>query len=241
MKHFESYSIKLQRRKRILVFVKYIIIIFFAYEIFVNYCIRTYRVETNSMSPNIQSGYHIVASSLVYGINAPFSYGKMITFSYPKRGDVVIILHNKKEPNIFNIVINAVIKFFTLQQCQIPTDSVPANGLLIRRIIGVPGDVMYMNNYLVYNKTQKSYHFLSEYEVSSEVYDLVLQNNELWPDNLPFSSKFDSITLGENQYFVLSDTRTKINDSRYWGVISVDDILAKVIAIYWPVQRMKKF
>lgn len=240
MKHFESYSVKLQRRKKVFTILKYLLIVFISFEIFINYFFRPYKITNDSMSPNLVENYRVITSPLVYGINVPFSNKKLITFTLPKRGDIVTISQNSKEPSIFFQCINAIIRFFTLQQCQLSNSDGDNNVILVRRIVGVPGDTIYMNNYLVYNKTQKSYHFLSEFEVSSETYDLVTPANEAWSDSLPFSSKFEAITLGENQYFVLSDNRTKINDSRYWGVISLDNIIAKVILVYWPFQKMQK-
>lgn len=240
MKHFESYSVKLQRRKKVFAVLKYILIIFFSFEIFLNYFFRPYKISNDSMYPNLLEEYRVIASPLVYGINVPFSNKKMITFTLPKRGDIVIISQNPKKPAMFFRCINALVRFFTLQQCQLPDPYSDRNSILVRRIVGIPGDTIYMNNYLVYNKTQKSSHFLSEFEVSSETYDLVTPTTETWNDSLPFSSKFEAITLGENQYFVLSDNRTKINDSRYWGVISLNAINAKVIFLYWPFQKMQQ-
>ncbi|HON89355.1 MAG TPA: signal peptidase I [Spirochaetia bacterium] len=240
MKHFESYSVKLQRRKKIFSFLQYILIVFLSFELFINDFARPYKITNDSMSPNLLENYHVITSPLVYGIKAPFSNKKLITFALPKRGDIVTISQSSKTPSVFLQCLNAIVRFFTLQQCQIFDAYTDNTGVLVRRIVGIPGDTIYMDKYLIYNKNQKSYHFLSEFEVSSETYDLVTQSHELWPDSLPFSSKFEAITLGENQYFVLSDNRTRINDSRYWGVISLDNIIAKVILVYWPFQKFQK-
>ena len=240
MKHFESYSVKLQRRKKFFAIIKYLLIVFISFEIFLNYFFRPYKIANDTMSPNLAENYRVITSPLVYGINAPFSNKKLITFTLPKRGDIVTISQNSKKPSIFFQCINAIVRFFTLQQCQLSNLYADNNVVLVRRIVGVPGDTIYMDKYLVYNKTQKSYHFLSEFEVSLEKYDLVTPANEAWSESLPFSSKFGAITLGENQYFVLSDNRTKINDSRYWGVINLDTIIAKVILTYWPFQKLQE-
>lgn len=240
MKHFESYSLRLQKRKKILDFIKYFVFIFISFEILINYFIKTYRIENDIMAPNLLPGNHVIASSLRYGINIPFSYKKLLVFDMPKRGDIVLISQNRVQGGVFYQTGNAIIKFFTFQQIHLPRPSTNSYHQTVRRIIGIPGDTIYMNDFLVYNKTKASLHYLSEYEVSQQAYDLVVEKSTFWPEDLPFSSKFDEITLGENQYFVMSDNRSKINDSRYWGVITLDDIVAKILFVYWPYKNMRK-
>ena len=86
----------------------------------------------------------------------------------------------------------------------------------VKRVIGVPGDTIYINNGRIY------------------------LNDELYKENLDVERienpgiAATPITLLENQYFVLGDNRNSSEDSRYEsvGFVSNEDILGKVWAKY---------
>jgi len=52
------------------------------------------------------------------------------------------------------------------------------------------------------------------------------------------ASPTNSVTLGEDQYFVLGDNSAMSLDSRYFGPIKRDAIVGRVSTIYWPFTRM---
>lgn len=55
------------------------------------------------------------------------------------------------------------------------------------------------------------------------------------------SSKLDNfgpIVVPEGEYFFLGDNRNKSSDSRYFGCVSEELLVAKVMLRYWPVSRL---
>lgn len=89
----------------------------------------------------------------------------------------------------------------------------------IKRIIGLPGDIVEIKDGIVsINGTD-----LYEPYVASQP----PQNNE----------DSDPIILSDDEYFVLGDNRNNSSDSRSWGPIKRDDIIGKAWFVYWPPSR----
>ena len=44
-------------------------------------------------------------------------------------------------------------------------------------------------------------------------------------------------TIPPGQYLLLGDHRDSSNDSHVWGLVPRSHLLAKPMAIYWPVER----
>jgi signal peptidase I len=89
----------------------------------------------------------------------------------------------------------------------------------IKRVIGVPGDRLEVNNGTVVVTGRA----LVEDEVPSEFRD---QNS------LPIQ------TVPPDEYFVLGDHRSSSNDSRSWGMVPRSYIYGKAVFIYWPFDKM---
>jgi signal peptidase I len=161
-----------------------------------------------------------------------------------KRGSLVFIENEEKKQNIFKKSINAVVSFFTLQ-LYAPFDrqnNISAKYLL-RRVVGLPGDTIYMKDFILYVKRTGEEHFLTEFEVSDYDYNINTEGlTEDWKEDLPFSGAMDEITLGEDQYFLLCDNRLHSFDSRLMGKIEAKTkIKQRIICKYWPINKIKLF
>jgi len=47
------------------------------------------------------------------------------------------------------------------------------------------------------------------------------------------------IKVPNGSYYVLGDNSSSSRDSRYWGFVPKNNLIGKVIVIYWPIHRMK--
>ncbi len=83
----------------------------------------------------------------------------------------------------------------------------------IKRIIGVPGDVIRTDRTEVWVNGLK----LSEPYIS-----------------VPANPVADTWRVPQNQYFVMGDNRGVSDDSRYWGDVPKDFIVGKAVVVYWP-------
>jgi signal peptidase I len=116
-------------------------------------------------------------------------------FSTPQRGDV-IILQSPKNPDID----------------------------YIKRVIGLPGETIKVNEGKVYLNGQ----------LFQETYLSV--TTPIFPGG--FLQDNQEVTVPENNYFVMGDNRPGSSDSREFGFVPYEHIIGKVIFRYFPVDRL---
>jgi len=113
-------------------------------------------------------------------------------FQNPQRGDVVILRYPLNPQ-----------KFF------------------IKRIVGLPGETVIIEQGIVKIKRGGEIMTLEEAYISDDV--------------VTFG---ETITvLGDNDYFVLGDNREDSADSRVWGVLKADHVVGKAFLRLWPLSK----
>jgi signal peptidase I len=105
--------------------------------------------------------------------------------------------------------------------------------LLIKRVIGVPGDTIEIQVQTVFNPTTG----LEERNV------LVMRNGVVLDEpyfvNRPCNNCRDRVwTLGEDEYFLMGDNRNHSNDSRAFGPVHREAIVGRAIFRYWPPEQL---
>ena len=93
----------------------------------------------------------------------------------------------------------------------------------IKRIIGLPGETVYISNDVIYIKGAKD----KDYKEFKEYYGLY--------DGNPQFTDCNPITIGEDEYFVLGDNRYDSDDSRNSvGLVKKDTIIGKAVFRFFP-------
>ena len=96
----------------------------------------------------------------------------------------------------------------------------------IKRVIGVPGDTVMLKDGDVYLNGQK-----------------LNQSDFLDPNVKTYGGSFlkdgDTITVPDNEYFVMGDNRPYSSDSREWGFVPVGNIIGDSMVVYWPINEME--
>ncbi len=206
--------------------------------------VSSFRVDSVSMSPAVRPNEKVLASIVSFGPRVPFTRVKLPGIEKPARGDLVVV-----QPPFFNddsllrLIFEPFVNFLTFQKATLfrESDGRRAQGFLIKRIIGVPGDTLRMRGFLVSIKPRGAPEFIQESDLIGPRYSpqtaLSARN---WKPELPFSGNSDAIVLRDEEYFVLGDNRPESSDSRSWGPITDSRILAKVFLRYWPPRDFGK-
>ncbi|MDR1466528.1 MAG: signal peptidase I [Treponema sp.] len=220
-----SYAEKKEQSQRVSAILIYLLLFFVLYISFTSFLFSMRSMESDSMQPSIHAGDRFIFSSyLLYSPDL-------------QRGSIVLFdIEAGKESGLFEIIIDGITRLFTFQQI---SASKRESGLYIKRVIALPGDEVSMTNFVMRVKPKDSPYQGTEFEMSEEHYDITIpQVPALWDESLPFNGSMDTVVLGEDECFLLSDDRSNTNDSRNWGPISISRIKGRAIFRYWPLNRI---
>ncbi len=156
--------------------------------------VNPYRIPSSSMEPTLH------CARPQPGCEAGFSDRVLANrFIYhlrdPKRGDIVVF----KTPRQ------------AVERCG-------AGGTFVKRLIGLPGDVLKERNGFIFIDGKK----LDEPYVKPDERD----NQNFGPAKIP-----------AGRYFMMGDNRSASCDSRVWGSVPRENLIGEVFMIYWPPQR----
>ncbi len=96
----------------------------------------------------------------------------------------------------------------------------------IKRVVGLPGDTIMVNNGSVY--------------VNGNLYD---ESSYLDESVKTYGGTFlkdsETVTVPDNEYFVMGDNRPYSSDSREWGFVPTANIIGKSMLVYWPLNEIR--
>ena len=99
------------------------------------------------------------------------------------------------------------------------------NKLLIKRVIGLPGETIRLSDGLVYiNGLPLDETYLAP--------NTQTQQEQAFQEGLEYKIPSDS-------YIVMGDNRTKSTDSREWGFLPKDLIVGRAVLVYFPLNRIR--
>ncbi len=155
-----------------------------------------------SMLPTLVDGDKVWVNKLAYDVKVPFTDVTLAKLSDPTRGDIVII------------------------------DSAQARKRLVKRIVGVPGDqVEIQNNALIINGDSVDYEVLSRDGGAMIIEEALPGRNHqvrLTQYLMNASSRsYGPVVVPENRYFVLGDNRNSSADSRVYSFIPRGEIIGR--------------
>ncbi|NKB15210.1 signal peptidase I [Ralstonia solanacearum] len=188
-------------------------------------------VPSGSMNPTLIEGDFILVNRLAYGIRVPATTVWLKRGNEPRRGDVVVF-------------------------------SSPENGTkLVKRLIGLPGDVVEMRGEALYiNHQRLACTPLPDVAPGALPQATAAQPHDLWTEALPDHPhpvmvlpkvaalrSFGPIVVPADQYLMLGDNRDNSRDSRYFGLVPRQNLIARAshVAVsfdpdHWYLPRLAR-
>ncbi|MFK7863511.1 MAG: signal peptidase I [Pseudohongiellaceae bacterium] len=163
-----------------------------------------------SMQPTLLDGDKVWVNKLAYDVKIPFTEISLAATNDPARGDIVII------------------------------DSKKAGKRLVKRIVGLPGDTIYMqNNALVINGEAANYEILSRDPDSMIILEELPDKSHQAQLSTSFVSRtsrsYGPAIVPSDQYFVLGDNRDNSADSRVYSFIPRGEIIGRSASVVFSL------
>jgi len=164
-----------------------------------------YTVPTGSMKPTIKVGDRIIVNKMAYDLKLPFTQLSLLTTGEPRRGEIVVFESNA------------------------------ADNRLIKRMIGLPGDVIEMRNEQLYINAQPL-NYAVDKQSANQLFatikiDTITHSIRIDKNKSNQFSSFGPITVPDDHYLVLGDNRRNSADSRFYGFVPRHELKGKATAI----------
>ncbi|HMF76778.1 MAG TPA: signal peptidase I [Bryobacteraceae bacterium] len=175
---------------------------------------QAFVIPTGSMQDTLLIGDHLLVDKLAYAPAGPISK-HLLPYQDPKHGDIIVFRY---PPEI--------------------------NQTLVKRLIGMPGDRLKIDNGIVYRNGIR----LNEpYVYHKYAYEPALDNfptaccrpvkeeraQQAQGQMLDRDVVAGEVIVPANKYFAMGDNRDNSSDSRYWGFVPRENIIGKPFLIYW--------
>jgi signal peptidase I len=158
------------------------------------------EVPTGSMKPTIVEGDRIFVNKMAYDFRIPFTHISLLKVADPNRGDIIIF------------------------------DSSMSDKRLVKRVVGMPGDMVAMRNNIVsINGHPLSYVRMSGDESYVDSLENLVGVEHFVRINTRGSalSSFEPIRVPPESYLVLGDNRDNSADSRVIGFVPRNEIVGR--------------
>ncbi len=157
------------------------------------FIVQSFKIPSGSMEDTLAIGDHLLVSKFIYGTKLPFTDNRVLTVRNPHRGDVIVFEYPKDPSRDF-----------------------------IKRVIGTPGDEIYIRDKKVYVNGRPYENAHAEF-----------REKDIIPSELSPRDNLGPIRVPEDSYFVMGDNRDRLYDSRFWGFVKKENIKGLAFIKYW--------
>jgi signal peptidase I len=185
------------------------------------FIVSAYRIPTGSMAPTLKIGDFVFAYRLPFGITIPLTHHKF-GMRAPERGQVVVFRYPGNESVSY-----------------------------VKRVVGLPGDrILIRNKKLFINGKPADYQPLASDLIADqpghEYYNVLRESFDgkartVMMANTDEASFFGPEVVPPGKVFVLGDNRDSSDDSRYWGVVPLENIQGRVFMVWLSLDWLNSY
>jgi signal peptidase I len=180
-----------------------------AYLLVIALCLRAtvveaFKIPSSSMEATLQIGDHILVNKLSYGLHLLFFQKEAVwQWGTPARGDIVV---------------------FTLKDNPL-TQEDESDTNLIKRVIGLPGDVLEVKGTSVYINGSRY--------AADDKYASWLSGGV---------KNFGPVAIPKDKLFMMGDNRDFSKDARYWidPFLPIERVKGRAFIIYWNSSMFRR-
>ena len=195
------------------------------YLVIKTFLMEAFRIPSGSMIPSLLVGDWLFVNKLVYGPHLPFTRTNLPGYSVPRRGDVVV--------------------FVSPYQPDMAANGEGPTPTLVKRLVGMPGDTLYMREGLLYvNGLPQRQGFAAASNPKGDgtqtsplmdwQHKIELAGSRFGPPpRTPQLDRWGPLLLPSGNYFMMGDNRYESKDSRYWGTVPHANVRGKPMFVYY--------
>jgi signal peptidase I len=178
------------------------------------FALQPYLIPSESMEHTLLVGDFLLVNKQIYAPPGPLSRWLM-PYRDVARGDIVFFHH-------------------------------PQPPFLVKRVVGVPGDRLHIEdgrvtvNGLPLDEPYAAFEPAAANPFRDDFPARVYTDPEVdpvWWKQMQSLTSAGELVVPEGEYFVLGDNRNHSKDSRFWGFVPRDQIVARPVVIYFSLAR----
>lgn len=186
--------------------------------------VEAFRIPSGSMIPTLLIGDWLFVNKLAYGPTIPFTNSHLPGYASPKHGDVVVFVSP-----------------YQADEAQAGRDPTPT---LVKRLIGQPGDTLYMRNGQLYlngiaqHQGFAATNYVGDNGIIDPDFDwqhrTEIKNSRFGAAPAqPTLGNWGPIVVPKDHFFMMGDNRYCSKDSRYWGVVPKENVRGRPLFVYY--------
>jgi len=181
---------------------------------------QNFVIPSSSMASTLLVGDHVLVDRATLAPATPWA--KALPYHDIRRGDPVVFYKPVLEPDGTNLI-------------------------LVKRVIGVPGDRVHLRNGIVYlngvaqNEPYAGRPTTLNYDPYRDDFPSIPAGSDgnitaQWALELPSHIQGDDLVVPADRYFVMGDNRTNSLDGRYWGLVPRKNLIGRPLFVYWSIK-----